>query len=183
MNITHSRMIKHLPKYEQSNKLIVEILRAIAIELNSLTLKTEQNYSELFIDTAVKALALHERDLNIDKGTLNNRQRRELITAHYRAVLEQTTDETIKNVVSAFANGEVEINPTETDGVFEIKFVGIIGIPDNMQGLMNTLDVILPAHLDVIYTYIYNTWNDISVKTWDELSVKTWDELLSEDVT
>ena len=183
MNIIHTRMIKHLPKYERSNKLITEILRVTAIELMELNIKAEQNYSELFIDTAIKALTLHERDLNIGKGALTNRQRRELITAHYRAILEQTTDETIKNVASAFANGEVEINPTDTEGVFEIKFVSIIGIPDNMQGLMNTLDVILPAHLDVIYTYIYNTWDDISIKTWDELSIYTWDELSSEDVT
>lgn len=182
MNITYSRMIKHLPKYERSNALITEILRVIAIELNELNNKVDQSYSELFIDTAIRALELHERDLNIEKGTLTIQQRRELITANYRAILEQTTDETIKNVASAFSNGEVEINPTDTDGVFEIKFVSVIGIPDNMQGLMNTLDVILPAHLDVIYTYTYNTWDDLSVKTWDELSVYTWDELFSEDV-
>jgi len=176
-------MIKHLPKYERTNKLIVEILRAIAIELDKLTMETEQNYSELFIDTAIRALSIHERDLGIQNSTLTNRQRRELIIAHYRATLEQTTDETIKNVASAFGNGEVEINPTVTDGVFEIKFVGSFGIPDNMQGLMDTLDVILPAHLGVIYTYIYNTWGDVSFMTWGSASVYTWEELLTEDVS
>lgn len=183
MNITHARMIKHLPKYERTNKLIVEILRAIAIELDQLTIDTEQNYSELFIDTAIRALSIHERDLGIQNSVLTDKQRRDLIIAHYRATLEQTTDETIKNIAAAFSNGEVEINPTDTDGIFEIKFVGSIGIPDNMPGLMATLDIILPAHLGVIYTYVYNTWNDISHLTWDEAAVYTWDELLNEDVS
>ena len=84
---------------------------------------------------------------------------------------------------AAFSNGEVEINPTDVDGMFEIKFTGLVGIPDNMQGLMNTLDVILPAHLGVIYTYVFNIWNDISHKTWSELEAYTWDELLTEDVS
>ena len=183
MSITHTRMIKHLPKYERTNTLIVEILRAIAIELDQLTTDTEQNYSELFIDTAIRALSIHERDLGIQNTVLTDKQRRELIMAHYRATLEQTTDETIKNVAAAFSNGEVEINPTDVDGMFEIKFTGLVGIPDNMQGLMNTLDVILPAHLGVIYTYVFNIWNDISHKTWSELEAYTWDELLTEDVS
>ena len=181
--ITYTRMIKHLPKYERTNRLINEILRAIAIELDQITVNTEQNYSELFIDTAIRALSIHERDLGIQNTILTDKQRRELIMAHYRATLEQTTDETIKNVAAAFSNGEVEINPTDTDGLFEIKFVGSVGIPDNMQGLMNTLDVVLPAHLGVIYTYVYNTWGDISHLTWGQAASYTWDELLNEDVS
>lgn len=182
MIVTHQRLIKHLPIYERNSQIINEILKSTAIELDKLSLKTNENYAELFIDTAVKVLELHERDLGIERGSLTNVQRRELITAHYRATLEQTTDETIKNVASAFSNGEVEINPTTTAGVYEIKFVGTVGIPDNMQGLMDTIDIIIPAHLDVIYTYIYNTWDDISHFTWKQLEVYTWDELLEEEL-
>lgn len=182
MNITHKRLIQHLPKYERNNTLITGILKSVAIELDRLTVKADENYAELFIDTAIKALTLHERDLGIEKNLLSNQQRRELVIAHYRAILEQTTDETIKNVASAFSNGEVEINKTNTEGLYEIKFVGRIGIPDNMQGLMNTLDIILPAHLDVIYTYLFNTWQDVSRKTWGELRAYTWDQILNEDV-
>lgn len=182
MIITHKRLINHLPKYERTNILIVDILKSVAIELDKLNLKTEVNYAELFIDTAIKALSIHERDLGISKSLISIQQRRELIIAHYRATLEQTKDETIKNVASAFSNGEVKINPTSNEGVYEIKFVGTIGIPDNMQGLMNTLDIIIPAHLDVIYTYLFNVWGDISHKTWGELEVYTWEELSTKEV-
>lgn len=182
MIITHKRLINHLPKYERTNTLIVDILKSVAIELDKLNLKSEVNYAELFIDTAIIALSIHERDLGIKKSLISTNQRRELIIAHYRATLEQTTDETIKNVAAAFSNGEVEINETETDGIYEIKFIGSIGIPNNMQGLMNTLDIIIPAHLDVIYTYLFNTWGDVSIKTWGELEMYTWDELLVKEM-
>lgn len=182
MMITHNRLINHLPKYERTNTLIVDILKSVAIELVKLDVKSEVNYAELFIDTSIKALSIHERDLGISKSLISNQQRRELIIAHYRATLEQTTDETIKNVAAAFSNGEVEINETADEGVYEIKFVGTIGIPDNMQGLINTLDIIIPAHLDVIYTYLFNVWGDISHKTWGELEVYTWEELSTKEV-
>lgn len=175
-------MVKHLPAYERKNQLINEIIKATAIELNKLDIKTEENYAELFIDTAIKVLAIHERDLGIEKGALTDIQRRELITARYRVMLEQTTEETIKNVASAFSNGEVEINSTDTPGVYEIKFVGTIGIPDNMEGLISTLDIVIPAHLDVIYTYVYNTWDDIGNLTWNELETYTWNQVFEEEV-
>lgn len=182
MIVTHTRLINHLPKYERTATLIQEVLRVIALELDKLNVKENENYYELFIDTAVKALELHERDLNIEKGILSNKQRRELIIAHYRATLEQTTDETIKNVAAAFSNGKVEINPTENEGIYEIKFIGTIGIPDNMPGLMNTIDIIIPAHLSVVYTYIFNTWRDIEYLTWERAEMYTWDELLEEEL-
>ncbi|MGE6513381.1 putative phage tail protein [Lysinibacillus sphaericus] len=182
MILTHKRLINHLPKYERSNTLIVDILKSVAIELGKLDVKSEVNYTELFIDTAIKALLIHERDLGISKSLISNQQRRELIIAHYRATLEQTTDETIKNVASAFSNGDVEINETDNEGVYEIKFIGTIGIPDNMQGLMNTLDIIIPAHIDVIYTYLFNVWGDISHKTWGGLEIYTWEELSTKEV-
>ncbi|AVK82463.1 hypothetical protein C3943_02320 [Lysinibacillus sp. B2A1] len=182
MIVTHKRLIKHLPRYERTSELINEILKVIAVELGKLSVKEEQNYDELFIDTAIKALALHERDLNIPKGALSNQQRRELIIAHYRATLEQTTDETIKNVAAAFSNGEVEIKPTDVDGVFEIKFVGTKGIPDNMPGLMNTIDIIIPAHLDIIYSFIGNVWDNLAPLTWNRVGTYTWDEIFEEEL-
>ena len=177
MIITHKRLIQHLPKYERKNTLIAEILKSVAIELDKLTVKADENYAELFIDTAINALILHERDLGIEKSLLSNQQRRELVTAHYRATLEQTTDETIKNVASAFSNGEVEINKTDTEGLYEIKFIGTYGIPNNMEGLINTIDTIIPAHLGVIYSYIGNVWNTVEHLSWEQVKAYTWDEL------
>lgn len=173
------RLIKHLPSYERKSELINAILYSISNEVEYLKLKSDESYAELFIDTAIKTLDFHERDLNIPKSSINLKQRRELVTAHYRAALEQTTEETIKNVASAFSNGEVEINETDTPGLYEIKFVGEIGIPDNMEGLKQTMEIILPAHLEVIYAFTFATWGDIKHLTWADLENFTWEEVLN----
>lgn len=179
--VRYKRMIKHLPTYERNNTLINEIVKSIAVTLDEVKISNEKSYAELFIDTAERALTLHERDLNIPKDILSLQQRRELIMASYRATLDQTTEETIKSVASAFSNGEVEITETDVEGVYEIEFVGTIGIPDNMQGLMNTIDIIIPAHLDVIYMYTFNTHLDLSRFTHAQLANYTHKQL-REDV-
>lgn len=177
----YHRLVKSLPDYERKSKLINEVLRVSAIELQNLDAQNNQNYDELFIDTAVKALQIHAKDLGITLGSnLSLRQQRELITAHYRASFEQTTEETIKSIASAFSNGEVEINETETVGIYEIKFVGSRGIPDNMEGLQATIAYTVPAHLMFIYTYTYNTHKDLSRFTHAQLAAYTHQQLREE---
>lgn len=176
------RLIKQLPDYERKSKLINEILYVASLQLSQLEQQNEQNEDELFIDTAVKALQIHAKDLGITIGSsLSLRQQRELITAHYRASFEQTTEETIQSIASAFSNGEVEINETETPGIYEIKFVGSIGIPDNMEGLQATIATTVPAHLMFIYTYVFNTHQDLSLFTHAQLAAYTHQQL-REDV-
>lgn len=177
------KLVKSLPEYERKSKLINEILFAAAKELESLDQQNINNYDELFIDTAVKALQIHAKDLGITLGSaISVKQQRELITANYRASFEQTTEETIKSVASAFSNGEVEINNTNTHGVFEIKFVGRLGVPDNMEGLQQVISTTVPAHLMFIYTFIFNTWMAIETRKWEEFEHLTWDEILNEEL-
>ena len=174
----YDNLIKSLPDYERKSKLINEILYATAVELQKLDGQSEQNYNEIFVDTAIKAIQIHAKDLGIVVGSnFTLKQQRELITAHYRASFEQTTEETIKNVASAFSNGEVEINATDSPGVFEIKFVGTVGIPDNMQGLQETIAMIVPAHLMFIYTFILNIHANLFPFTHDYLSAYTHQQI------
>lgn len=164
------QLIKNLPSYERKSALINQILHAAAIQFSELNKDQESNEFELFIDTAVKALQIHARDLGVSIGSgLSLSQQRELITAYYRATFEQTNDETIKSVASSFSGGTVEINPTTKDGIFEIKFVDTLGIPDNMEGLKSALDIIFPAHLEFIFAYSYLLIRDVSKMSLTEI--------------
>ncbi|MEG0259176.1 MAG: putative phage tail protein [Lysinibacillus sp.] len=177
-----NQLIKSIPLYERKSALINSIFYAAAKQLETLNTDNMGNYDELFIDTAVKALQIHAKDLGIALGSgLSLKQQRELITAHYRASFEQTTEETIKNVAAAFSNGEVEINTTDTAGVFEIKFIGNRGVPNNMEGLKQTIATIVPAHLAFIYTYVLNTYQDLSLFTHEQLAAYTHQQV-REDV-
>ncbi|PJH64174.1 hypothetical protein, partial [Salmonella enterica] len=103
-------------------------------------------------------------------------QRRQQILSRFRAGLEQTTEESIKNVAIAFDNGEIDINKTDTPGVYNIRFIGI-GIPDNLAGFIQVIDIIMPAHLEVTYEFTFNTWSMVDDITCGEASGMTWNEL------
>lgn len=165
-----NELIKSLPTYERNSLIINEIFKSVSKYLEESEDKILLNMNELFIDTAVKALDIHARDLGVSiDSNLSLEQKRELITAYYRATFEQTNEETIKNVAASFSGGLVEINPTETDGIFEIKFVDTWGVPNNIEGLRSALDVIIPAHLEFIFAYSYVLIREISSTTLSDL--------------
>src|SRR5699024_7450898 len=135
---------------------------------------TERN---LFLDTAIELLPLYERDLGITiDSNLNYVQRRELISSRIRAVFDQTTEETIKNVASAYGNGEIDIYPSDTPGVYKIEFSGI-GVPNNIDGFTKTIDSIIPAHIEIEYVFQFNTWKQLQPYKWADTEGMTWDEL------
>lgn len=176
-------MNSYLPKYERQNALINDILRAIEIELDVIINGTVQNYDELFIDTAVRALEIHERDLGISGANLSLRQRREQIMAKYRAAFSQTTEESLKAIVMAFTNGECEILETDVPGVYEIKFISIFGIPDNIDALTEALNIAIPAHLTFNYTFRFNLYSDIQRIPYRLLTDIDYETLLTKKLT
>lgn len=169
-----SNLIKNVPSYERKSFLVNEIFTAASKQFDFIGTAQQNNEFELFIDTAVRSLQIHARDLGISIGSgLTLAEQRELIIAYYRAVLEQTNEESIKNVASSFSGGTVEINPTEEDGVFEMKFVDTWGIPSNMDGLKSAIDVIIPAHLKFVYKFSYVLIRDVSKITLSEIEGMT----------
>lgn len=172
-------MQNYLPKYERQSEVIENIFNSIRIELENLGSDIELINRNLLINTAIEKLSLYERDLGIRTQTqLTNKQRREQIISRNIASFDQTTEETIKAVCRAYSNGEVEIRNTKTDGMYEIFFVGTLGIPDNMEGLKQSLDVIVPAHLGFSFEYKFNTWDAIKTLKWgSDVENMTWAEL------
>lgn len=173
-----SEMLKYLPLYERKSAVFFEILRVYDREFRNIEQQLEVSERNIFLDTAIESLPIYERDLGIESvNSLRYDQRREQIASRFRTAFDQTTEEAIKSVASAYSNGEVEVNKTNTPGVYEIKFVGTLGIPNNMEGLKQALDIIVPAHLELAYTFTFNTWGMINDKKWIDASTMTWDEL------
>ncbi|MCG3089122.1 putative phage tail protein [Sporosarcina cyprini] len=173
-----SEMIKYLPLYERKSTVFNEILNSYDREFRNTEQRLTLTKRNLFLDTAIESLPIFERDLGIGTvNTLRYDQRREQISSRYRAAFDQTTEETIKSVAAAYSNGEVEINKSELAGVYEIKFTGTRGIPNNMAGLEKALDIIFPAHLGWVFNYTFATWQDVSRMTWGEVASMTWNDL------
>ena len=171
-------MLGYLPRYERKSKVFDSILNAYDREFRQLEQGLEVAKRNMFLDTAIETLYLHERDLGIGGiRNLSYGQRREQISSRYISSLDQTTEDTIKDVASAYSNGEVEVNLTDVKGVYEIKFIGARGIPNNLKGLKQALEIIIPAHLGLTYKYTYTPWEDLESKTWGDCLSKNWNEL------
>ncbi|QPQ30973.1 putative phage tail protein [Lysinibacillus sp. JNUCC 51] len=171
-------MVKHLPLYERKSSIFRAVLNSEDKEFRNTEQQLEIVDRNLFVDTAIEALPIYERDLGIKPNSaLRYDQRREQITSRNRASFDQTTKATIKAVAAAYSNGEVEVNATDTPGVYEIQFVGTRGIPDNIEGLKQAIDIIVPAHLQFDYAYTFNTWSFVSNRTWNDVSKMTWDNI------
>lgn len=171
-------MIRYLPLYERKSSYFIVVITSYDREFRNTEQQLEIVNRNIFVDTAIETLHIYERDLGIiTHKSLRYDQRREQITSRYRASFDQTTEQTIKDVAAAYSNGEVEINKTDVPGVYEIKFVGVKGIPNNMDGLMQAIDIIVPAHLAFKYHYTYNPWEFLKDRTWGGVRHNTWEEL------
>lgn len=173
-----SAMLSYLPLYERQSRVFDIVFAAIDKEFRRLEHRNSIIKLNRDIDTAIEALPIYERDLGIKTNKhVPHAQRREMIKAKFRSAFDQTTEEQIKEVAAAFSNGEVEVLRTDTPGVYQIKFIGTKGIPANMDGLMQAIDDIVPAHLQFDYVYTYNVWGFLTGKTWGEVEHLTWEEI------
>jgi hypothetical protein len=149
-------MVKMIPLYERKSKVFLEVFRSYNAEFKSVIHDVATLENDMFVDTAVNSLSIYERDLGITSTQgLQTSQRREQISSRQRASFDQTTEETIQAIAAAYSNGDVEVNPTSTVGLYEIKFVGTLGIPDNLDGLKKAIDIVIPAHLNYTFEFKY----------------------------
>ena len=171
------QLISFLPDYYDDNETM-QLLQDI---LSKETDKLEENLSitilECFSATSSKLLDRYERMYGLQTDiTMSDSYRRERITAKL-AGAGTTTKDMIREVAANYSNGEVEIIENNEANSFVVKFIGTIGIPGNMESLKMTIEEIKPAHLEVIYEYIYQAWDFISSLTWEDARTYKWNEL------
>lgn len=168
-------MLKSMPKYYYTSKVIDTILNSSAKEFRRLEFNINDVEDNLFVDTTISNIGRWEKTLGI-KTDINKTY--ELRQERIKAKLKSggtTTKQMIANVASAFSNGEVEVIEDNSNYKFIIKFTGTKGIPQNMEDLTEIIEEIKPTHLNFEYSYVYNTWQFVMPKTWQQVSSLTWE--------
>mgnify|MGYP004732996813 CR=1 FL=1 len=78
------------------------------------------------------------------------------------------------------------VSETDTKYTVKVVFPGTRGIPDKFEGIKRIVEQILPCHLDVIYDFVYLTWQELEKArfTWKfiEDNNMTWDILERYDI-
>lgn len=108
-----------------------------------------------------------ERFLEIPAFNRSIESRRARIRAKWVARAHNDI-ELIQTVCDSWKNGDVEAD--FIDGKIRLKFIGEYGIPDDMDGLIDAISEIKPAHLPFLIIYKYLLIEDIhEVKTIEEM--------------
>ena len=131
---------------------------------------------ELFAHSADKWLPLWEAAYGIaGDASKPISERRSRLMSKVRGA-GTTTAEQIRQVVASYANSDCEIVEHNEEYRFDVKFVGAVGIPPNMDDVKAAIEEIKPAHLAYQFIYLFHTWSDYKASTWGSLSAQTWEK-------
>lgn len=155
------------------------IYKTQGIELGLLYYYLDDLKNQLFIDTATWGLTSWEEEYGIPTNlNYNYEERREIIKAKKRGQ-GTCTKALIKSVAETFSGGECNVLENTAPYTFTIQFIGVKGIPKNMQGLKDVINTIKPAHMIYNFKYTYNTYGMIkdSNLTHEQLKQFTYGDL------
>lgn len=170
-------LLRYLPPFYAGDSLIREMLHSGGVELGGLLQGIKEILQQFYAGTATWGLSLWEQELGLTVDPTKPAERRkEQILAKLRGTGTVTKDMIIRTA-AAFSGGEVDIIEIPAESRFVVKFIGVLGIPANMAGFVEMLQLIKPAHLTFSFEYTYTLWNDVLPLTWAEASTRTWNQL------
>jgi len=137
--------------------------------------------AQLSVDTATWALTIYETELGITIDSSKPlSERRAVIKSKMRGT-GQVDAALIKLVVDSWTNGDVDVS--FANSTITITFTSVVGIPENINDVEIAIEEIKPAHLAVLYVFLYNTYGVLSAFTHGELSVYTHEQLRSSEIS
>lgn len=173
-------LIKLLPDYYEKNVTMQTLQEIISKVTEDLEDGLSETILQCFAATASSLLARWENMLGLEVDISKSDEfRRERITAKITGV-GTTTKAMIQDVAIRYSNGEVEVIEDNANSRFTVKFVGTLGIPGNLADLKLSIEEIKPAHLAVIYEYVYRTNAELAVYTHGQLAQYTHYQLRNE---
>lgn len=170
-------LISRYPDFYAGSPEFVDMQNALEPEALALWTARDGLMDQLCVNTATWGLQYWEQTLGI---TVEQGKDLEYRRSRIRSKLRGsgvTTVALIESVAESFSNGDVAVTEYPQAYRLEIKFVGTIGIPPNLEDLTASLREILPAHLAWDYVMVYNTWDVTAQHTWDELRQRSWDDV------
>lgn len=170
----------YVPPFIIQSKTFQAVYNVQGEELDRLNADVLDIISQCFIDTATWGLKYWEKFFGIQiNESKETEYRRSVVKSKMRGASTVTVN-LIQNVAESYENGEVDITENPSNYSFDVKFVGVRGIPPNLDDLKAAIEEIKPAHLAVTYTFTYITWDEFDTykHQWDEWDKKnlTWNQ-------
>lgn len=182
INEYYINLKKYVDDYISEDPVNQEVFYVQGRQIATIRYYIQDLINQRFIDTATWGLDYWENEFGITTILTDSYDiRRSRIKARLRGQ-GTTTVEMIKNICESFSGGLVDVIENNEESYFEIKFISTIGIPEKIEDLYSAIEKIKPAHLEVKYTFTYETWNEIKDFTWWDVSHYTWGQVLNEPI-
>ncbi|MGG4217600.1 putative phage tail protein [Paenibacillus jamilae] len=170
-----------LPDYYNESRIAGNVVDREAEELARVGASANDVLDQFYIGSATWGLTRWEKIFGITTDpTKTYEQRREVLRGKLRGV-GRVNAELIENVAAAYANGEVDVTPNIASYTLTITFVGVFGVPAQIDLLKETLREIIPAHLAIDYVFRFFTYAELldTGKTYGEIAAtgKTYDDI------
>lgn len=173
---TNPDLMQYLPAYYADNQTMIDLQDSDAEEIGSLRAAVADALKQSFLSSATWGLGRKEAEFGLPTDQSQSyERRREMIRAKLRGS-GITTPEMIERVASAFAGGEAQVTRVPGEYRFIVRFIGILGIPPNMAGLIQMIEDIKPAHLAYEFAYTYTTWGMVKALTLIQAKAMTWSQ-------
>ena len=167
----------YIPDYYEDVPEMDAILDTKGTEFEEYIIERDRTQGNLYItDSDDEGLSRWETILDIiplPAATLADRAA--VIISFLRGV-EKLSASSIENITLAYAPSGSNVTFDGVNSEIVINFIDV-GIPANIDALQSYLAERKPAHIGINYTFVFNTYDDLSAFTYDELSAYTYDEL------
>ncbi|MBE6831069.1 MAG: DUF2313 domain-containing protein [Ruminococcaceae bacterium] len=170
-------LIDMLPPNYKGSDPDIQIQAALNKQVQKLMDAKDDLLLQLNVRTATWGLAIWEKALALTTDVSKPVEfRRSRIESKLRSQ-GVTTKAMIKNVAESFSNGIVDVDEHAAEYRFDIKFIGTLGIPPNMDDLTAAIEEIKPAHLAFVYIYTFITHAQLKRYTHAQLAQFTYDNI------
>lgn len=167
---------RYAPPFLAEIRELAEIYRTEGYEVGRMQYDLRDLLDQCFIGTATWGLTRWENVYGVVTNmSLSYEQRREILMAKIRGQ-GTTTRQMIEDTAATFSGGEVKVIEDNPNHLFIVQFIGIKGIPRNMQAFISMLEDIKPAHLTYRFEYRYTVWSELKPYTWNRLGAMAWDD-------
>lgn len=167
----NDKVINFINKIFRNDDISKHIAKISQTALENIEIKITDIKSNIFLDTSTWGMNIFEKELNIeyveDKTT---DERKAIISAKWRGAGKLTL-ELIQDTVKAYTTNVVSVR---FNGTIIIDFSDKIGVPNDVDSLMKSVEDIKPAHLGVDYIFRYRTWGDLQPFTWKAIDKYSW---------
>lgn len=175
----------YMPRYYAESGIVNGILDAEAVEFEKLQTAVTDVLDQMFIGSATWGLDRWEKlaGISVDP-TKGYEQRREVLRSRIRGI-GTVRVELIQSLAISYSRGNVEVLEVPSDYVIIITFTGSLGIPDQIDELINEIRKLIPAHLGVEYKFRFFMYNELRESgTYGDLTAtgKTYYEILNRGV-